>query len=209
MTQEKIIVLWKDSKGQEFCNLFEKKDLQKRINELRRDYPHGYQRDIDVIYDIIVGASSVHFATDTKEPMLEFYLQDGNSAKKYFDDYMIEFFASIMENNENKILIPEKYSFSYMNKGKTYVKEISRKDVRDIFGKYVEADALNNGISKKIVAINNYAKELFINFDNAVEINSLYYKTYFEEIETAGIPIPYIHRIMWSCIKKLCDLEES
>ena len=122
---------------------------------------------------------------------------------------MIEFFVAIMGNNENKMLIPEKYSLSYMNKGKTYVKEISRKEVNDIFGKYVNADALNNGTSKKIVAINNYAKELFVNFDNAVEINSLYYKTYFEEIETAGIPIPYIHRIMWNCIRKLCDLEEE
>lgn len=210
---EKLIVRW-TRKDKEFCNLLDKKDLQKKINKLRRDYPYGYQEYIDKISDIIIAVSSIYF--DIKDnsqyviPKLEFYFSDGNaSSENLINDYAIENLIKVIFDvkNENKIFIPETYSLKYINGGKMHIKEISRKDVRDIFEKYVEADALNNGISKKIVAINNYAKELFINFDNAVEINSLYYKTYFEEIETAGIPIPYIHRIMWSCIRKLCDME--
>ena len=143
-------------------------------------------------------------------PKLDFYFSDGNASDENLmnDDEIKKFIKVLFDvKNEKKILIPKTYCIKYINGGKTYIKEISRKDVRDIFGKYVETDALNNGISKRIVAINNYSKELFVNFDNAIEINSLYYKTYFEEIETAGIPIPYIHRIMWSCIRKMCDME--
>lgn len=218
MENNKIIVRWTDE-GWNFCNIFLKKDIREKMNSSMRDYPHKFQTSLEELEEAITGAVSIYFNLDSvkKEDLspiiVEYWFQDGNtgawisSKNECIKNILFNVFK--FKENTNRIIIPDTYKLKYVKNSREYSKEVSRKEIKDMFGEYVTIDTLNNGISKKIVAINFYARELFVNFDNTSEINSLYYKTYFDELGTVGISIPYIHRNMWKCIKKLCNIEEE
>lgn len=105
MNNEKIIVRW-SNKGKQYDNIFEKKEIKKKIDELKRDYPHGYQQDIDDIKNIISDASSIYFSLDeinTRDtiPVLKYWTDDGDSSEKILkinmDEYIKTFIVAIFD----------------------------------------------------------------------------------------------------------------
>lgn len=98
--------------------------------------------------------------------------------------------------------LAEKFKLVWKIDGKTYSKEVIRKDVKAIFDKLIKEypDTCTNSI--KISSIVPIIDELYIDWDYTGDVNSIYYKI--GNSVYNGISIKPLNKIVWRKLKELC-----
>ena len=218
--ETEFFMRWKEN-GQSYYKVLKRKDMQEKFASTLSRFPLLKDTDVEKMGNVIQCAKSIFFDFDsidsdkniTKKIEINYWLYDGNTGICLIEknDMNIMFLVETLFDNctYEEILnkIPQEFEIKWTIKGKNNVKKVTREQIIKTFEKYAYEDAMNNGISKRILEITPYATEFYISWDNTSEVNSFYYKDIWHKEEQSGIPIPSIHRLIWKELKLLCDIK--
>mgnify|MGYP004648356955 CR=1 FL=1 len=217
MMKKRLFLRWKNE-DKNFCTVEYADVLKKKIEDVLADYSPS--PELEELITNFTAIEGFYFDVDSikknskADIIFEYWFDDANSgtfiieatedARNILDKALIKPYVL----GRKKWCIPDTFNMRWKKDGKNYNKDMAREEFIERFQRYIIEDATNNGISKKLVVFAPLFNDCYISWDNDAEINSLYYKRYWEGNNTKGIPIPGIHRKIWGELRKICDITE-